>query len=177
MVRLGIQRSPEPKALHFMQRDLAAARRASARGDVTASRAAHMSTLDLTTAIMLDAEEAHKKGGERMKTCLFGGLDGIITTFAVVAGAGGGGLSVPVVLIMGFSSLVADALSMGVGDALSSKAEVEVAARRLVIIWMGISDTLLEASDLALSLAFSISSSVGLVPPVVFLARRRPSPM
>ena len=82
---------------------------------------------------------------------LFGGLDGIITTFAVVAGAsacagmqgkalmhhsllrlagaGGGGLSVPVVLIMGFSSLVADALSMGIGDALSSKAEGEVALK------------------------------------------------
>jgi len=112
-----------------MQRDLAAARRASDRGDVTASRAAHMSTLDVETAITLDAKEAHKKGGERMKTCLFGGLDGIITTFAVVAGAGGGGLSVEVVLIMGFSSLVADALSMGVGDALSSKAEGEVAAQ------------------------------------------------
>jgi len=77
------------------------------------------------------AKEAHKKGGERMKTCLFGGLDGIITTFAVVAGAGGGGLSVGVVLIMGFSSLVADALSMGVGDALSSKAETEVAEKEM----------------------------------------------
>ena len=64
-----------------------------------------------------------------MKTIIFGGLDGIITTFAVVAGAGGGGLSVNTVLIMGFSSLVADALSMGVGDALSSKAESEVTIR------------------------------------------------
>ena len=53
----------------------------------------------------------------------------IITTFAVVAGAGGGGLSVSTVLIMGFSSLVADALSMGVGDTLSSKAESEVATK------------------------------------------------
>jgi len=77
------------------------------------------------------AKELHKKGGERMKTCLFGGLDGIITTFAVVAGAGGGGLPVGVVLTMGFSTLVADALSMGVGDALSSKAEAEVAAKEM----------------------------------------------
>lgn len=75
------------------------------------------------------AKEQHKKGGDRLKTCLFGGLDGIITTFAVVAGAGGGGLSQGVVLVMGFSSLVADALSMGVGDALSSKSEGEVALR------------------------------------------------
>lgn len=37
----------------------------------------------------------------------------------------GGGLSVDVILILGFSSVFADALSMGVGDALSSKAENE----------------------------------------------------
>lgn len=113
-------------------RDLAAARAASARGDVAASRAAHMveiNSVKIDTGKPLTAPEKHKKGGDRMKTMLFGGLDGIITTFAVVAGAGGGGLSVPVVLIMGFSSLVADALSMGVGDALSTKAEVEVAER------------------------------------------------
>ena len=113
-------------------RDLAAARAAAARGDVSASRAAHMveiDSVDVAAGAPLKAPEKHKKGGDRMKTMLFGGLDGIITTFAVVAGAGGGGLSVPVVLIMGFSSLVADALSMGVGDALSSKAEVEVAVR------------------------------------------------
>jgi len=107
-------------------RDLAAARAAASKGDIIASRAAHnVVTLDLQG----DAKETHSKAGDLMKSMLFGGLDGIITTFAVVAGAGGGGLSVPVVLIMGFSSLVADALSMGVGDALSSKAESEVAAR------------------------------------------------
>ena len=106
-------------------RDLDAARKAAEKGDVAASRAVHMVQISVGNG----APESHKKGGDRMKTLLFGGLDGIITTFAVVAGAGGGGLSVGVVLIMGFSSLVADALSMGVGDALSSKAEMEVAQR------------------------------------------------
>lgn len=105
------------------ERSLDAARSAAARNDISASRAAHITVVDNA------ATEEHKKGGERMKTVIFGGLDGIITTFAVVAGAGGGGLSVSTVLIMGFSSLVADALSMGVGDTLSSKAEMEVAAR------------------------------------------------
>lgn len=117
--------STDTQTMQIM-RDLRAARKAAKRGDVTASRAAHMVNVEMTTAQKAAAEQ-HKKGGDRMKTCLFGGLDGIITTFAVVAGAGGGGLSVEVVLIMGFSSLVADALSMGVGDALSSKAEGEVA--------------------------------------------------
>jgi len=104
-------------------RDLEGAKDAYAVRDVAASQAAHLANVPLT------ATEKHKKGGDHMKTIIFGGLDGIITTFAVVAGAGGGGLSISTVLIMGFSSLVADALSMGVGDALSSKAESEVAVR------------------------------------------------
>lgn len=112
-------------------RSLTAARDAAASGDVSASRAAHMVEIVERTGTGKVAREEHKKGGERMKTMLFGGLDGIVTTFAVVAGAGGGGLSVEVVLVMGFSSLVADALSMGVGDALSSKSEGEVAEREM----------------------------------------------
>ena len=44
----------------------------------------------------------------------------------MVAGAVGGGLSTEVILILGFSSVFADALSMGVGDALSTKAEKEL---------------------------------------------------
>ena len=111
-------------------RNLAAAR--ETYGDAEASRAVHsMVTLEMEdggAGLPAMSEEAHTKIGAAMKSALFGGLDGIITTFAVVAGAGGGGLSVPVVLIMGFSSLVADAL-MGVGDRLSSKAESDVAAR------------------------------------------------
>lgn len=53
---------------------------------------------------------------------MYGGLDGIITTFAVVSGATGGGFGVDVILVLGFSNMVADALSMGVGDAMSTKA-------------------------------------------------------
>lgn len=56
---------------------------------------------------------------------MFGGLDGIITTFAVVAASVGGSLSSDVIMLMGFANLVADGLSMGFGDYLSSKAELE----------------------------------------------------
>lgn len=114
-----------------LTRNLKAAREAAAKGDIEASRAAHMGqvTVAVDGTTTSAATEQHKKGGERMKTIIFGGLDGIVTCFAIVAGASGGGLSVQTVLIMGFSSLVADAMSMGVGDALSSKAESEVAAR------------------------------------------------
>lgn len=99
-------------------RDLSAARAAFKDGDVEASKAAH-------DAKVLNAPEQHKKIGGNIKNVVFGGLDGIITTFAVVAGAAGGGLGVEVIMILGFSSIFADALSMGMGDALSTKAENE----------------------------------------------------
>jgi len=70
-------------------------------------------------------EETHQTGGGLLKPIIFGGLDGILTAFAIVAGAAGGALSPTVVLILGFSNIFADALSMGVGEFLSSKAENE----------------------------------------------------
>lgn len=54
---------------------------------------------------------------------VYGGIDGAVTTFAVVAGAEGAGLSSSVVIILGFANLVADGFSMSVGAYLSSKSE------------------------------------------------------
>ena len=42
-----------------------------------------------------------------MKSIVYGGLDGIVTTFAIVAGASGGSLSPQVVLILGISNVIA----------------------------------------------------------------------
>ena len=103
-------------------RDLEMAQSAYEQRDEEASRAAHEAPAQTNT-------EKHAKMGGYIKSIVYGGLDGIITTFAVVAGAAGGGLGPNVVIVMGISSLLADALSMGVGDALSSKAETEVARR------------------------------------------------
>lgn len=97
-------------------RDLNAARDAYKSRDVEASKAAH-------DAKVLNAPEQHKRIGGNIKSIVYGGLDGIITTFAVVAGAAGGGLGIEVIMILGFSSIFADAVSMGAGDALSTKAE------------------------------------------------------
>lgn len=70
-------------------------------------------------------EEQHQTEGGMLKPLIFGGLDGILTAFAIVAGAAGGSLSPNTILILGFSNIFADALSMGVGEFLSSKAENE----------------------------------------------------
>jgi VIT1/CCC1 family predicted Fe2+/Mn2+ transporter len=70
-------------------------------------------------------EEHQQARGQYIKSMVYGGLDGIVTTFAVVAGVAGASLSAGVVLIMGFANLVADGLSMAIGDFLSTKAENE----------------------------------------------------
>lgn len=70
-------------------------------------------------------------GSQFIKSIVFGGLDGIITTFAVIATVAGANLDTDVVILMGFANLVADGISMGFGDYLSSKAELEFAAREM----------------------------------------------
>ena len=54
---------------------------------------------------------------------VYGSIDGIVTTFAVVAGAAGANLGIDVVIILGLSNLFADGLSMSIGSYLSKKSE------------------------------------------------------
>lgn len=65
-----------------------------------------------------------------LREFVYGGIDGAITTFAVVAGATGAGFSATVVIVLGIANLIADGLSMGVGSYLSSKSELEVDAKK-----------------------------------------------
>ncbi len=53
---------------------------------------------------------------------VYGANDGILTTFAVVAGVTGGALSATTVIVVGVANLVADGLSMGVGNYLGIRA-------------------------------------------------------
>ena len=56
---------------------------------------------------------------------VYGGTDGVITTFAIVAGAFGASLSVSIILILGFANLLADGFSMSVGNYLSRRTNRE----------------------------------------------------
>ena len=85
--------------------------------DLEASRTAHSNPPDQAT-------EQHARGGEYIKSVILGGLDGIITTFAIVAAVEGGNLSRQTAVVMGVANLVADAISMGFGDYLSERAEI-----------------------------------------------------
>lgn len=67
--------------------------------------------------------------GTYLGSIVYGGLDGIITTFAVVSGVAGADLGASVILILGVANLLADGFSMGTGDYLSTKSEREFYAR------------------------------------------------
>lgn len=67
----------------------------------------------------------HSSSGRYIKSFVYGGLDGVITTFAIVAGVAGASLSTSIVLILGVANLVGDGISMAFGDYLSTKAERE----------------------------------------------------
>lgn len=56
---------------------------------------------------------------------VYGGIDGSVTTFAVVAGAAGASLDSSIVIILGFANLIADGFAMSVGSYLSNKSELE----------------------------------------------------
>lgn len=78
--------------------------------------------------------EAHGIGGlqENLRQIVYGGNDGIVTTFAVVAGFAGAGaegaaqMGALAVVLFGFANLFADATAMGLGEFLSSRAEQDV---------------------------------------------------
>jgi hypothetical protein len=74
--------------------------------------------------------------GEYVKSIVYGGLDAIVTSFALVASVSGGDLPAGAVLVLGFANLIADGISMGYGDFLSSTAERDFAANeQLVADW------------------------------------------
>ena len=71
-----------------------------------------------------------------LKEIVYGGIDGIVTTFAVVAGFSGAQIAnvpstIPMltVLLFGFANLFADGVSMGLGNFLSIRANQDVYKR------------------------------------------------
>lgn len=54
---------------------------------------------------------------------IYGGIDGSVTTFAVVSGVAGAELQWHIVLILGFANLVADGFSMAASNYLGTRAE------------------------------------------------------
>ena len=60
-----------------------------------------------------------------LRDWVYGGIDGAVTTFAVVSSVVGAELSARIVLIMGVANLIADGFSMAASNYLGTKTEAE----------------------------------------------------
>jgi VIT1/CCC1 family predicted Fe2+/Mn2+ transporter len=87
---------------------------------------------------------------------VFGSVDGLVTTFAVVSGVIGAGLSAAVILILGFANLFADGFSMAASNYLSTKSENDMGQNKKSAI----------CAALATFFAFIV---VGLIPLLSFI--------
>ena len=87
---------------------------AFAAGDAVASREVHEKKGD--PASPGSAPEVHGGvGSENIKSLIFGGVDGAITTFSTIASVAGGQMTVPAVLVLGFANLIAGIAMVRVG--------------------------------------------------------------
>ncbi|HNQ17360.1 MAG TPA: VIT1/CCC1 transporter family protein [Candidatus Woesebacteria bacterium] len=94
-----------------------------------------------------------------LKSAVFGANDGIVTTFAVVAGVAGAHLSAQVVLILGVANMIADGLAMGLGDYLGERSERQMRNHGSKVVGDGIWHT-----GLITFVAFVIAGSLPLLP-------------
>lgn len=92
---------------------------------------------------------------------VLGANDGIITSFAVISGAAGAGLSAFVVIVLGLANLVADGISMGLSNYLSLRSTKEAELN------IGINESRLDHPSrhgLATGLAFAFAGALPLTP-------------
>ncbi|MEM9556323.1 MAG: VIT1/CCC1 transporter family protein [Acidobacteriota bacterium] len=61
--------------------------------------------------------------GRYLRDFIYGGIDGAVTTFAVVAGVAGARLASSIVVVLGVANLLADGFSMAVSNYLGTRAE------------------------------------------------------
>lgn len=71
------------------------------------------------------ARLASTSRGAYLKDMIYGGIDGAVTTFAIVAGVEGAGLSSGVIVALGIANLLADGFSMAASNYSGTKAELD----------------------------------------------------
>lgn len=85
-----------------------------------------MRTDHLHTSEAIHSRISEGPGAHYLRDWIYGGIDGAITTFAIVAGSVGADLSSGVVVILGIANLLADGLSMAAANFSGTRAEEDV---------------------------------------------------
>lgn len=68
---------------------------------------------------------AGDKRGSHLRDIIYGGIDGAVTTFAIVAGVQGAGLSPSIIIVLGVANVLADGFSMAAGNYSGTKADLD----------------------------------------------------
>ena len=79
--------------------------------------------VDFPTMLELLFGDEFDEAGGYIAEVIYGANDGIVTTFAVVAGVAGAALSPSVVIVLGTANLFGDGFSMGMSNYLSRRSE------------------------------------------------------
>lgn len=78
------------------------------------------------------ARRLDRRGGNsHLKDMVYGAIDGAVTTFAIVSGVAGAGLSPTIIVALGLANILADGFSMAASNYSGTKAELDD-RRRLV---------------------------------------------
>lgn len=80
-----------------------------------------------------EGEPRIARGGNYIRDVVFSANDGLVTTFAVAAGAAGADMGPSVVIILGLANMLADGLAMGLGSYLGSKSRSDFETNSLKI--------------------------------------------
>jgi hypothetical protein len=80
---------------------------------------------DTAMIIPVKTEEKDDEWKEYVRGVVYGGLDGVLTMFALLASAVGSDVSIRSLMAMGVANVLADGMSMGFGGYVSSLSEVE----------------------------------------------------
>ena len=75
------------------------------------------------------ARLARPRGEGPLGDFVLGGVDGVVTTFAVVAGSAGGRLPLAALIILGLANLAADGFSMAVSNYLGTRSRQQAVMR------------------------------------------------
>ncbi|MBI2545746.1 VIT1/CCC1 transporter family protein [Candidatus Woesearchaeota archaeon] len=102
------------------------ARRAFDTNDVALARKAHGQRL---IERHIHEQDRYATRAQYLGEFVYGALDGTVTTFAIVAGAAGAMLTPGIVIILGFSNLIADGFSMASGNYLSERTQQDYIAK------------------------------------------------
>lgn len=112
---------------------------------------------------------------EYLSNAVYGGLDGTVTTFAVIAGAVGAGFPSSVILIMAMANLLADGFSMALGNYLAHRSQIQFNQREILLIRQQIKDSPEETERLLSKLYIGRGFTVSLTKQMISLITTEPS--